>query len=370
VPRPGRTALAGAWLALAVAPGARAQALDYFAPREFALGWSAALELRQEWTEPFGLRAAESRQRARLLAGADGEYRWLRFGVTGDFVYASDDNVAVLGEPGYLSQRDNYRSRDARVDQAYLSLAPASWLRLDAGRFAMPIGFTGMIWDADLRAQGAALTLSASDLGRMSRLGLTFLGSRGSHVFDDSETTTWAVATEAELELGERTSLGLTGAFVAWQEAYDVEDVLWRQNTSRGDDFLYDYEVVDVVARLHRDGSIETELVADYCRNLGAEKGHTGIWVALVLDGAVRGWPRLEYVYAWVDRDATLGAYAADDYLWTTGWEGHELQLDVRLGSHLVLSATGLVSRYKDAPQARFRDDWVGRARVEATLRY
>ena len=361
--------LIGALTAMVAAPAARTQSPDYFAPQPFALRWSADLELRQEWTEPFGLKDEENRQRARLLTGVDGEFRWLRFGLTGDFVYSSDDNVAELGQPGYRSQRDNYRSRDARVDQAYVSAAPARWLRLDAGRFRMPIGFTGLIWDTDLRAQGAALSLAASDLGRMSRLGLTLLGSRGSHVFDDNQTTTWAVATDAELELGERTSLGVMGAFVTWQDAYDVEDPLWRQNTSRNDDFLYDYDVIDVVARLHREGSIEAELVADFCRNLAAEKGHTGIWLALVLDGAVRGWPRLEYVYAWVDRDATLGAYPADDYLWTTGWEGHELKLDVRVGSHVVLRAAGLVSRYKDAPQARFRDDWVGRARLEMVVR-
>ena len=365
-----RAAQAGAFLALVAAPAVRAQTADYFAPRPFQLRWSADLELRQEWTEAFGRKEVEDRQRGRLLAGVDGEYRRLRFGVTGDFVYSSDDNVAELATPGFRTQRDNYRSRDARVDSAYVSAAPVSWLRLDAGRFRMPIGFTGLVWDADLRAQGAALTLAASDLGRLSRLGLTFLGSRGSHVFDDQETTTWAVASDVDLELGERTSLGLMGAFVTWQDAYDLEAPLWRQNTARGDAFVYDYEVLDVVARLHRDGAIEAELVADVCRNLAAEEGHTGVWLALVLDGVVRGWPRLEYVYAWVDRDATLGAYPADDYLWTTGWEGHELKLDVRVGGHVVLRAAGLYSRYKDAPQTRFREDWVGRARLEATVHY
>jgi hypothetical protein len=374
---PGRQAgtrlrpLLAALLPLAGAAGVSAQAPDYFAPQPLELGWNASLELRQEWSEAFGRRAGEDRRRARLLAGAEGSYRWLRFGLTGDFVYSSDDNVAVLGEPGYISQRDNYRSRDARVDSAFLSAAPVGWLRLDAGRFPMPVGLTGLVWDADLRPQGAALSLSAHDQGAARRLSLTAFGARGSHVFDDAETTMWAVAGEASFELGERTSLDLTAAFVTWQEAYELESALWRQNSyETGVGFLYDYEVLDVVARLHRDGGIEAELVVDVCRNLAADEGHTGVWLALVLDGAVRGWPRLEYVYVWVDRDATLGAYAADDYLWTTGWEGHELRLAYRLGDHAVVRATGLLSRFKDAPQQRFRDDWVGRARIELALRY
>jgi hypothetical protein len=356
------------WLA---APGVLAQTPDYFSPQPFELRGRADLELRQEWTEAFGLNGADDRGRARLLAGAEGRYRWLSFGVTGDLLYGSDDNVAGLGGPGQRTQRDNYRSRDARVDSAFVAAAPWSWLRLDAGRFPMPIGLTGLLWDPDLRPQGAALTLSARDMGAVRRLELTALGARGSHVFDDSETTMWTVAGTADLGLGERTALDLTGAFVTWQDVYDLEPALWRQNSyERGAGFLYDYDVLDVVARLRREGGVETELVVDVCRNLAADEGHTGVWLALVLDGVARGWPRLEYVYAWVDRDATLAAYPADDYLWTTGWEGHELKLAYRVGDHVVLRATGILSRYKDAPQEAFRDSWVGRARLELALRY
>jgi len=356
-------------LACLFSSGVSAQSPDYFAPQPFELRWTGDLELRQEWTEAFGRRAGEDRRRARLLAGADGQYRWLRLGLVGDFVYSSDDNMADLGAPGQKIQRDNYRSRDARVDTAFVSAAPVSWLRIDAGRFEMPVGLTGMIWDRDLRPQGAALALSAHDRGALRRLSLTGLAARGSHVFDDAETTMWLVAGEASVDLSQRIALALTGAFVTWQDAYDLEPALWRQNAyTAGQGFEYGFDVLDVVARLRREGGVEAELVVDVCRNLSADEDHTGIWLALVLDGALKGWPRLEYVYAWIDREATLGAYAADDYLWTTGWEGHELRLAHRVGDHVLLRATGILSRYKDAPQERFRDDWVGRARVEAVL--
>ncbi|MGE0452695.1 MAG: putative porin [Vicinamibacteria bacterium] len=354
---------------LATAP-APAQTPDYFAPRRFELGWSADLALTQEWTEAFGRHAPESRRRARLLAGALGRYRSLGFGLTGDFTYGSDDNVALLGSRGYVTQRDNFRSRDARLDQAFVSVTPASWLRLDAGRFPMPIGLTGLVWDEDLRPQGAALALQARDLGSVTRLRLTGLGARGSHVFDDAETGMWAIATDAELRLGERTSLELTGAFVAFTGVDGLERALWRQNGATPGGFVRGYEIADLVARLSHDGAIEAELVVDLCRNLAADEDENGVWLALVVDGALQGWPRLEYVYAWVDYDAVLGAYAADDYLWTTGWEGHAVRLGVRVGSHAIVRAIGQLQRYKDAPQEQHRDDWVGRARLRLELSF
>jgi hypothetical protein len=353
---------------LAAAP-TPAQTPDYFAPQPFELRWSADLGLTQEWTDAFGQREAESRQRGRLLAGAEGRYRWLGFGLTGDLIYGSDDNVAALGSPGYISQRDNFRSRDARIDQAFVTATPASWLRLDAGRFLMPIGLTGMLWDEDLRPQGAALALQARDLGALTRLRLTGLAARGSHVFDDSETGMWAVAADAEISLGDRTLLELTGAFVTWTDIEKLDPALWRQNsTTPSSELAYDYEVADLVARLSYDGAIEAELVVDVCRNLAGDEDRDGLWLALVVDGALRGWPRLEYVYAWVDSDAVLGAYAADDFLWATGWDGHALRLGHGIGPHATLRVIGQLQRYKDAPQERFRDDWVWRARLQLEL--
>ncbi len=252
-----RVAVAGLALAAFDATSASAQPPDYFAPQPFELRFSAELSLRQEWTEAFGLRPGDDRRRARLLGGVEGSYRWLRFGLGGDFVYSSDDNVAGLGGPGQEIQRDNYRSRDARVDSVFLSAEPARWLRLEAGRFEMPIGFTGLVWDPDLRSQGAALSLSAHDLGALQQLSLKALGSRGGHVFDDSQTTMWAVAAEAVVEPGERSLLDLTAAFVTWTDVAKLERPLWRQNrVSREGSFASDYEVLDFVARLHWDGDV------------------------------------------------------------------------------------------------------------------
>jgi hypothetical protein len=131
---------------------------------------------------------------------------------------------------------------------------------------------------------------------------------------------------------------------------------------------LFDYDILDVVARFSYDGAVEVELVADACRNLAADEGKNGLWLALVVDGATWAPAQLEYLYVWVDRDATVAAYPADDFLWTTGWEGHAADLGVRLGTHAAVHVIGQLQRFKDAPRVEARDDWVGRLRLALRL--
>ena len=78
---------------------------------------------------------------------------------------------------------------------------------------------------------------------------------------------------------------------------------------------------------------------------------------------------RLEYTYAKVDRDATLAAYGADDFLWVTGWDGHRLDLGFRAGPHSALHAVGQLQRFKDSPRNFDYDVWVKRFRLELRVR-
>jgi len=210
--------------------------------------------------------------------------------------------------------------------------------------------------------------LSARNLGAVRRLGLTALGARGSHVFGDSDTTMWTIAGAADLELGERTTLDLR-RFVTWPGATTSSQRCGgRTAMSAARGFLYDYDVLDVVARLHRHGSVETELVVDVCRNLARRRGEHGRVARPRSRGRGRGWPRLEYVYVWVDRDATLAAYRRRLPL-ADRLEGHELKLACRVGDHVVLRATGILSRYKTPPGALPRLVG-GPRRLELALRY
>jgi hypothetical protein len=333
--------------------------------------------LRQEWTESPITFLETDRALARVRPRVEiGVHRFL-LGVGGDFIYSTDENTEFA--PVMPLLRDNYDSRDARLDLAFVRAEPAGWLRLHAGRFAMPVRLSEMTWDRDLRPQGGALTLEARDRGPFKRLAVTALGARGSHVFpqegafdfSDRETM-WIGSATAVATAGERATFELLASYLTFSDLEFVDPRLRRQNSrsSPGGPLAHDYDVVDLVARYNREGRVEVQLVADYCWNTAVDTANKGLWLAAVL-GSTRTAPAaLEYTYAKIDPDATLAAFVADDFLWETGWEGHRADLGIRLQEHYALHAVGQWQRFKDAPQVAERDRWLYRYRLEARIRY
>ena len=335
--------------------------------------------LRQEWTDTITFienDRALGRLRPRVEIGVG---RFL-LGVGGDFVYGSDENTVPPPNLAALPLlRDNYDSRDARLDLAFVRAQPNGWLRLHAGRFAMPVRLTEMIWDRELRPQGAALTLEAADRGPFKRLAVTGLGARGSHVFPaggafdfGGRETLWTASASALAGAGERATVELLASYVTDSGLEHVDPRLRRQNTrvSAGGPLARDYDVVDLVARYNREGRVELQLVADYCWNTAVDSANKGVWLAAVLGSTRTARASLEYTFARVDPDATLAAFAADDFLWETGWEGHRADLGFRLREHYALHGVAQRQRFKDAPRVADRDLWLDRYRVELRIRY
>jgi len=260
------------------------------------------------------------------------------------------------------------------VDLAFARVQPVDWLRLEGGRFVMPVPLTEMIWDRDLRPQGAALTLDFRNHGSLDSIAFTVLGAKGSHVFDDSETGMLITSVDATLSAGESAKVELLAAYIAWFDVDELEPILRRQNLRvpgppATSPLALDYRVVDLVARLRTSGRVPTQLVAEYCWNTAADTLNKGIWAALILGSTETHRARLEYTYAKEDRDATQGAYNADDFLWTTGWDGHRVDLGFRAGSHAALHAVGQLQRFKDSPRGFDNDVWVKRYRLELRIR-
>ncbi len=115
---------------------------------------------------------------------------------------------------------------------------------------------------------------------------------------------------------------------------------------------------------------MNTQLVVDYCWNRAVSAANRGIWVALVLGSTATARGSLEYVYAQVDKDATLAAYAADDFLWETGWAGHRGDLGLRMSDKSSLHFVGQYQRFKDAPNEADRGAWKYRLRAEIRVSY
>jgi len=319
---------------------------------------------RQEWTYDVPNAEDVNRRRTQLRPRFDLNLKWLTLGAGGDFNYSSDENTE--GTPAIV--RDNYKSKDARVDLAFARLEPVSWLRLEGGRFEMPVRLTEMVWDRDLRPQGGALTLAIRDDEGADVFSLIGLYAKGSHVFDDQDTEMFVGS--GKLSVGRADSrFTLTASYLQWRKVDALELMIRRQN-SRGPDgrLALDYKVVDLVARIRRGGPVESAIVADYCWNTAESANNKGLWLALLLGSTETAKGALEYTYAKVDKDATVAAYATDDFFWGTGWEGHRVDVGIRTGEHASFHAVGQLQRFKDSPIPEDRDKWVRRVRIEVRV--
>lgn len=324
---------------------------------------------RQEWTKDIFLSPTqtqdENRRRFQIRPRLELTGKHFIFAVGGEANYSSDRNTT----PSPALLRDNYESRDVRLDLALLSVAPSESFLIQGGRFIMPVPFTEMIWDQDLRPQGGAITLRALDEGGNTRFGVTLLGARGSHVFEDSKTEMLVASAMFGRQLGPQTRFDLTGSYIRYNRLDDLAPFIRRQNTrTAAGGFVNAYRILDLVGRLEVGGAVPLRLTADYCWNTEADDGNKGVWLAASLGSLRSGVLRADYTFARVNRDATLGAYATDDFFWSTGWQGHRLDLGTPAGPRASLHAIGLLQRFKESPRLEERDHWVKRFRVE--IRY
>jgi len=354
---------------------AAAQDVVYQPDKRYSLRIVADALAREEWTSDVFVSPTETtsqdRWRLQLRPRLEIGLGPLVLAVGGDFNYSQDTNTAPpAGMTVQPLIRDNYDSRDARVDLAFASLKPTSWLQLQGGRFVMPIAFTEMTWDKDLRPQGGALGLALRDRGAVKRLGITGLWSRAGHVFDDGDATLFTAAADLDLALGESTGLELLVAWMDWSDVRTMEPRIRRQNTRLGGQLVFTYEVLDLVGRLRFNGTIPVQLVADFCLNTAVDADRQGLWLAGVVGSVRTSLLRAEYVFADVDKDATLAAYGTDDFFWVTGWKGHKLDLGARLSDQASLHVVGQLQQFKDAPRVEEREHWNKRIRAELRLSF
>lgn len=327
--------------------------------------------LRQEWTQDIFVSPTETREesRTRFQVRPRVEFGGQRFnlGVGADFNYSSDEN---LTEPKPPLLRDNYDSRDARLDLAFARLEPVGWLRLEGGRFEMPVRLTEMIWDRDLRPQGGALTLQHRNAAGVNRASLTGLYGQGSHVFEDDDVKMLLVSGQLSFPGQNDSSLQLIASYVTWDEVNGLESMIRRQNTRLAGVIVGDYDVVDVQARLRTAFEPAVQIVADYCWNTAVDEQNKGLWLAASIGSIVTARAKLEYVYSKVDKDATLAAYATDDFFWGTGWEGHRGEIATQASKRGSVHVIGQLQKFKDSPRPEERDHWVRRLRLEMRFSY
>ena len=332
---------------------------------------------REEWTTSVfdapGVSHNDDRWRLQARPRLEIGINKIVLGLGAELNYSQDKNYVPANQ---TIIRDNYRSRDARVDLAFARGQIGSGARLEGGRFEMPVALTEMLWDRDLRPQGGALTLEMHDEGGRPRLGLTLLAARGSHVFDDDGVRMLLASGAGFFGAGEQGRIELRGSFVKFTRVEKLETRIRRQNSRQGGLVLQDYDVLDGIVRYRRDGGVPLQLVADVCWNLGADptaraageaprKNNQGLWLAAVIGSTRSRRLRLEYTFARVDKDATVAAYATDDFFWSTGWLGHRGDLGIKVTDNIAFHMVGQLQRFKDSARIEERDHWVKRYRSE-----
>jgi len=361
--------LLGLSLALVCATLSSAQEQDtYFDKPEEPFRLKGDILFRREWTRDlFGDVADQSRWRGQLRPRLEMSYKRLALAVGGELNYSSDENTKpAAGEPPLTLLRDNYKSREARLDLASARLQLFTWLRLDAGRMVMPVPLTEMIWDRDLRPQGAAAALSFHDKQGAERFSVTALGARGSHSFDDDKTDMLLVSAAIGTQSGKQRA-EFRASFLQFRNLGGLEPILRRQNSRLTPGGLVpdDFQTIDLTGRVRSEGALPSEIVVDYAWNRKKSQDRKGFWLALVLGSVQTSRSRGEYVYAKVDRDVTVAAYSGDDFHWGTGWEGHRVDFGVRTGQGSSIHTVAQIIRFKDSANLDERDHWVKRFRTE-----
>jgi len=305
----------------------------------------------------------QARPRIELRAGP------VELGVGGAFNYSAKENdIPPEGFDEPLLIRDNFRARDARLDLAYAKIK-AGPIVVQGGRFFMPIPFTEMIWDRDLRPQGGAIALQYAPQNSGTRIALHGIYATGSHVFED-ESVMYGGALDLGFGSSQGSGLQLVGSYLEFDDTNELQLAIRRQNTRVAGFFVNEYKVVDIVGRITRGGQLPLQLVANYCWNRAVDTDNKGLWLAAVMGDLSVSRARAEYVYAKVDRDATMAAFNSDDFFWGTGWEGHKAELATGTRKNTSIHGIAQWQRFKDSPDPIVAEQWVTRYRLEWRTRF
>jgi hypothetical protein len=323
---------------------------------------------RYEWTKkipnpPEGT-VDEDRYDLQARPRVEAVFGPVELGVGGLFTYSGEDNTLLPdGEPR-PTVRDNFYSRDARLDVYYAKIK-AGPVVIEGGRMLMSLPLTEMIWDNDLRPFGGVLSLDFSQDGSLSHFAIRGIYARGSHWFED-ESEMFGGSVELAIETGPRSQILLAGSYLDFRKLETLDPRILRENTGGALGLLaLDYRVADVVFRLTSGGQIPFSLAIDYCWNTAVDEDNKGLWLQVAMGALEISRARLEYTYGKIDRDATVAAFNADDFYWATGVEVHRLDLGSAAGRGSSLHAIASWQRFKDSPLPEERDPWVQRYRVE-----
>jgi hypothetical protein len=183
-------------------------------------------------------------------------------------------------------------------------------------------------------------------------------------VFED-ESVMYGGALDLIFGSSQGSALQLVGSYLQFDDLNKLQLAIHRQNTTVAGLIANEYHVVDIVGRITRGGQLPLQLVGNYCWNTAVDVDNKGLWLSAVLGALGTSRARAEYIYAKIDRDATVAAFSTDDFFWGTGFEGHRADLGTGTVKSSSIHAIAQWQRFKDSPDPAVREQWVTRYRLE-----
>jgi Putative porin len=303
-----------------LAASAAAQEPQYFEepPKKpkFSLRWDFLSRFDRVDHLPYGESIDRGRFELRPEIGFDAASD-LRFGARALFEYGT--------EAYSYPYQDNYISRQAALDRGYVVWTPGNFA-FRGGKFGMPLVSSEMLWDRDIQTKGAAASWTSGS-GAWTIAGAAFFGPQ--HYGDESQIAAGQVVFRA----GDAAVFNVEAAAAYWSfEPRDLIVDYIRENSVVLVDgtptFASEFHVANLLVRLRFPiGDVPILVSLDGFDNFAAQQGRRLAFEGAVLAGQV-GTPgnfRGFYVYQYIQRDATVGAYNTDDWWYHTWYRGHRV---------------------------------------------
>jgi hypothetical protein len=241
-----------------------------------------------------------------------------------------------------MIRSDNETSNDIGVDEAYIRWRPSESLSLMAGKSKLPISFSSMLWDEDLRPIG----LSASgdiEVGSFDRLSLTVGHFGGAHLYGDQ---TKISVVQAAWFWREGAPLSCS-ASLGYARFYGMDGLsregLARSNTVLPGKSVVDAKLVDLQLGVNSNGERwPVHLGIDFVRNLGVRSQRDGVRASVSVGHAERR-RGVEFglAYQRVQRDAVVAAFSSDDWWFHSDVRGAMSWIAYGFGDHWSIRTSG-----------------------------
>lgn len=281
---------------------------------------------------------------------------WARLEARGSFALGTDGNRQSI------LRFDNFHSHDASVDRLYLAVKGRGF-EFGAGKFAMPLQVSEMIWDHDIQPSGL--------YAGYRRAGISLTGGvfYRSHIHHDRSTIAGGQIAFRHNSQGAWTALATAG-YMAFNALEQFQPGMARQNRTmlEGGRLRYqsDFELANGQFRIEHHGSARWPLAIEstLVYNFGADdKGSAVEMYAEVGKLEKRGDLRFTVALQTVGQDAVVGAFTSDDWWYHSDHRGTRVTAAYSLHPRIYLSVNGLVQRRSGAA------DWVRRFQVDLVAR-